>query len=146
TDRAEALRPKLPWLLLRLPAGTPSATVTKNGELLHPERIGTEFPVDPGTFELVAKAPGKVDFRKAITVKQGEHLVVDITFDVQRPYEAGKTDSSATWRIVALAAGGVGVAGLALGTGFGVSAMSKNDDSKNKNLCNAQNQCTPEGG
>jgi hypothetical protein len=143
-ERAEALRPKVPWLLLRLPVGTQGARVTKNGELVHPERIGSEFPVDPGTFEIAAQAPGKLDFKKVVTAKQGHRLVVDITFDVPRPLAATKIDDAGTFRTLAFVAGGVGVAGLAVGTGFGVMAMSQHDDSKE--LCNAQNQCTPEGG
>jgi hypothetical protein len=102
------------------------------------------LPVDPGTFKLTASAPGHSAWSTEITVpNDGSTIIVTVpalqpapgseTPDpspAQAPAEqepSATSDGSVPW--LAIGALGVGVAGVAVGSVFGLSSKSKRDES-----------------
>jgi hypothetical protein len=133
-ERAAALEPRLPKLVIRLKQAAPGVEVLRNREPMPAGEIGNAIPVDPGEYEIIARGPGKQDFRLTVTLKEGAQAVVTVpplqppgvppvrTADPQRrtaPAEGGARLPAA------LIAGGIGLAGVGVGIGFGLSAMSK---------------------
>jgi hypothetical protein len=118
--------------------------------------LGVAVPVDPGTHTVEASAPGKQPWRVTVDISTGpssKSVIVPALRDAPRaPAEPTKAtgtkptgqasdDSGNTQRIVAYTLGGAGVVGIGVGSAFGLSAMSKNDES-NREGCDG-NECTP---
>jgi hypothetical protein len=170
-DRAAALAPKVSKLTVEVPADSrvQGLAVTRDGVDVGPAQWGVPIPTDAGKHELVAKAPGHGDWRSTVPLGPDGGL---ITVTVPRlavaatpvagaapavaaaaPAEQGqptetvpaesKSGGLGGQRIVALVAGGVGVAGVAVGTIFGVQALSKH--SKAKESCDGT-ACTTNDG
>ncbi len=160
-QRADALEPSLPRLLVRLTSPSPDVEIFRNLDRVPAEEVGTEIPIDPGAYEITARAPRRQEFRMTITVREGSKIVVDVpdlrtsgvesavstaprpppvvpprsTIEVKpKPppkvqNEASSSGMSST-RISAVAVAGVaGLAGMGLGAMFGMSAMSKSNES-----------------
>ncbi|HET9957914.1 MAG TPA: hypothetical protein VFQ61_25625 [Polyangiaceae bacterium] len=140
-ERAEALAPQVPKLVVIVPTQS-NLRVTQDGQTLEPASWGQPIPVDPGAHHIAASAPGKQPWETNVVMEKGA------TKTVQVP-ELGEGASSAAgvalepsdavspgsfqWtgaRIGAVAAGGVGVVGIGLGTFFGLKSMSKRDDAE----------------
>ena len=122
---------------------------------------GTPVPIDPGEHAFAASAPRKVGWSKVVTIT-GEGQTVDVevpamddapaavapsvpsTTDTSPnavalapavPVRAfGHKDNSAQkpYIVGSLVAGGIGVVGLGLGVGFGVSSITKWNSVKNE--------------
>lgn len=58
--RAEALAPRRAFMTLVVPAErrVPGLAITRNDVTVPPAEWGTEIPIDPGSYTIVAKAPG----------------------------------------------------------------------------------------
>jgi hypothetical protein len=67
--RAARIEPHLSHLTITAPAGV---DVTRNGDRVEPASLGQTLPVDGGRYELVARAPGRVDWTQAITIKDAD--------------------------------------------------------------------------
>jgi hypothetical protein len=66
--RADALKPKLAYLHLAPPAKpAPGLSVQRDG-LDVTVLVGTDMPIDPGDHEIVATAPGFIEWRKKLTI------------------------------------------------------------------------------
>lgn len=63
TKRATRLEPRLSHLTIVAPAGV---EVTRNGERVEPASFGQALPVDGGTYELAAHAPGHADWSTTV--------------------------------------------------------------------------------
>ncbi len=128
-------------------------------------------PVDPGEHTVVASAPNKQDWTGHITVtpEATETLTVpvlvgavlpapvtadplattptvDATPPVDEPVDLGAdegTSSLGTQRVIAIALGGVGLAGAALGTVYGLGARADLEDSDSQ--CSLRDVCSDEG-
>jgi hypothetical protein len=132
---------------------------------------GAPIPVDPGDHVLEATAPAKK--RWTTTVKVGPqadqaHVAVPVLEDEPAPSTAAVTPapaaapppvaappppqappaepgaSGSSQRTAGLVVGGLGVVGVALGSVFGVSALSKASDAKT--LCPSAPNCTSAAG
>jgi hypothetical protein len=77
-ERADALEPSLPKLLIRLSNPSPDIEIFRNLERMHAEEVGVEIAVDPGAYEIVARGPKRQEFRMTITAKEGAKVVVDV--------------------------------------------------------------------
>jgi hypothetical protein len=145
-ERAAALEPKLSRLWLQ--TADPSISVSRNGVPVDAGVLGNAIPVDPGTHQLEASAPGKVAWTNTVEVK-GEGATVEIRIPpladsedaatsavapADAPPPAMSAESSSTQRTVAWVSGGVGVAGVVTGSVFGLLASSS--WSKAKDSCN----------
>ena len=167
---ATAIEPELSRLTITPSVPVDGLEITRDGQLVGRGEWEVAVPVDPGTITVEASAPKKKKWSAAIEVAQAGKTVTltvpaledappEAVSQAQNPattttsaemsgsiaYDsASPPPSRATWqKPVALVAGGVGVAGLALGTVFVLRAKSKYDDSlaqcpANNNLCTAQ--------
>lgn len=76
--RAAELEPKVPALTIRATSSAPSMEVFLAFERLTADKIGAPIPVDPGGYEIIARAPGMRELRWTIAVKEGAKLVIDL--------------------------------------------------------------------
>lgn len=131
-ERAAALEPRLSRL--QVDAADPSVQVLRNGEPLSSAVLGSAIPVDPGSYQLEARAPGKLGWLRTVAV-EGAGALVTVEVPALQPDPGaapsaapelnagnGGTNPQRTW---AWAIGGVGVAALAAGTTFSVLAASR---------------------
>jgi hypothetical protein len=137
-DRAARLEPLLFRVSFVL-ASADDIAVVLDGRPVDRAVLGTPTPIDPGRHVVVASAPGKKSWTKAVEVgSDGRAIVVTVpALDNERAAEsvtpsrspADTTPPPATdsnkQRAVGLAIAGVGAAGLAAGTVFGLLATSK---------------------
>lgn len=128
-ERIAALEPRVPKLVLRLapdaPAGT---TVLRDGIMVASPSLGTAVPVDPRTYTIVVRAPGRQETSTVITLDEAERkeLVLDVGAAVPLPAPA-PDPAPARSRSKALPIGLVsgGAVALAAGTVLGVLTLDR---------------------
>jgi len=164
-ERKAELAPQVPRLTLVVPPDAPSDVTVKRGAVvLARPSLGIALPVDPGEHVIVTEAPGRAPVTTSFTIAAGE--VKSITLEVGRPLAGGGLDrggepaprlSAAApaervapgdgpggRRVAAYVAGGVGVAGLALGSVAGGLALGQKGTVEDQ--CNPESLvCTQEG-
>src|SRR5262249_44611140 len=133
-QRATALEPKLVRLRITVAKAPEGLVVKRDTAVIDRAAWGTAAPVDPGSYRIEASAPGKKTWSTAATV-EGEGRTVQGGV----PPLAGESPAAATvtaaataaatqvetrrplgaQRGLALAAGGLGVIGLAVGGALG---------------------------
>ena len=171
-ERSAALSPKLARLKITVPpaARVPGLVVRRDGVPLGEAQWGFAVPVDFGKHTIEVTAPNQRSFTKTVDLHEAgatEDVVVPApsTITDTAPAAAcppGITTSSAAAATSApppappsifgsalakagLAAGGIGLAGLAAGGGLGALAIAKQNES-NKGPCDlARDVCTREG-
>jgi hypothetical protein len=167
-DRARALEPKLSQLVIDVPAAARVAglVVKRDGEVVREGQWGSPLAVDPGKHAVEASAPGKLTWTTSQDVESpGTSTTVHVEALADAPASAAppvngpvpgtlpatpgaEPTPSSPLKTVGLIVGGVGVAGLAAGTVFGVLALSKNS-SANSGHCGGSlggpNQCDATG-
>jgi hypothetical protein len=163
--RASALEHRLHRLSISAPAAaaTEGFELRSDGSVVPRASWGASIPVDPGEHVLEAMAPGKLPFTTSIVIpgEPGETTVeippledapVAAPTPAPVPTEAPMSgappptgDSGTSGQaLVGWVLGGAGVVGLAVGSVFGLRAMSDNDESldscrpNNPELCNEQ--------
>jgi hypothetical protein len=171
SDRAAALEPSLAKLTVTLAAGSDVAglEVKRDGVAVGHAEIGIALPVDPGQHTVEASAPGKQPWSGTVAVaaKQKDASVTVTLIDAAAPPPPPlpvatpapgpnpppppppppqtETSSWSTQKTFAVIAGGVGVAGIAVGSVFGVVAMSKNNEALQSQNCRTASLCTQNG-
>jgi hypothetical protein len=153
TARAQItkLKPTVPTLTLVLAASAPAGTtVTRNGEALGSAALGLALPVDPGEYEIVTRAPGVPDRQTRVTLELGDVKRLELEtgaaapkpnvppeappaapaaavgVEKKVPAESPRAPASGSGRrTAAYVAGGVGIAGIALGSVTGILALGK---------------------
>jgi len=164
-QRAAQLEPRLSRLVVAVSGpDTSELLVRRDGEVLDRAAWGVGVPVDPGPHVVEASAPGKVTFRATanVDVSAGVATVsVPALKDLAAPAPVAEPSASqpeapslhdtspphpapGTRRILALAAGGLGVVGLGLGTYFAVDAKVRFNDSNGDGHCHG-NACDTYG-
>jgi hypothetical protein len=121
--RRAALTRELPWLTVTLAGSAPAdARVTRDGVELGPASLGVPLPVDPGTHEVVVRAPGTAARLYTVTIARAERraMMVDAGVAAGPP---GKPPAAA------YVLGGVGVASVVTGAVLGVRALQRRADS-----------------
>ncbi|HZF53250.1 MAG TPA: tetratricopeptide repeat protein [Polyangiaceae bacterium] len=119
-DRADALKPRISKLTIAVPpsvAGLSGVVVTRNGAAVESDLWNQSLPVDAGEHSIVVSAPMKSPWRATIALDEAQSQRVSVP-DLEAASMPGQ-------RIGALAAGGVGVAGLIVGGVFGALTFSK---------------------
>lgn len=71
------LEPRLPRLRVTVEPKVPGARVSEAGRELP---LDTAVPLDPGAHELLASAPGRLDVKRQIELREAETLAVTIAF------------------------------------------------------------------
>jgi len=152
-DRAKALEPELPRLLVRLARKSANVTIFRNGIRLMPDDIGIVVPVDPGTYEIVARWPDKPEFRATLIATSRKVAELEVpdpekqaaATSIRPPDRADKPavkTGISPRGIGAIVAGGVGLVGFGVSTAFAISAASKNAASVPiEQTCTLQAEC-----
>lgn len=138
-----AIEPKLSRVTIVVPAAVslvPGLVVERDGIVLGRPMWGTATPVDPGGHHLRVIAPGKRAWSSSFDVTAPGAAITITVPDLLDEPGAGNALASpsppaplpispsridSTPRRVALVVGALGVAGLAVGAGFGVAAIGK---------------------
>ena len=152
---AKNLEPKLTKLVITATkaAATADLEVRRDNVPMDRGTWGSAVPVDPGEHVVTATAPGRKTWTLKVVVKPGAHtstvdvpaLVADeaavatvpvgtttltsaaLADGSYAPPEEPTTNRGGAQRAVGLTLMGVGLAGVALGTYFGVQTLSKSD-------------------
>ena len=124
-QRRDALKKQLTYLTVTVApdAAAPGLEVSRDGQKLPAAEWGMPVPVDPGPHEIAARAPRRTSWSATQAATQpGATIMVAVPVleDESRPAPA-----VSGWRVLGLASAGLGLVGLALGTGFTVEAASK---------------------
>lgn len=141
--RIAALEARLPRMRIIVPpqGADQGWTVRRDDLVLGAALWDTEMPVDPGERRIEVLAPGFKPYAAMVQAREGVVTRVELpplTPDVApivlapapRPAAPAAEVEDTSWRPIhttAVALGGAGLLGLALGTGFGVSAASEWD-------------------
>jgi hypothetical protein len=156
-ERAAALAPKLTKLRVTVnQAALEGLEVRRDGRLVGREQWGLEIPVDPGKHTLSASAPGHLPWQTELEARDPGRTV-SVEVPALEPAPTGQTTASAshsaaaaatdespqrvseptqqhsrigTQRWLGIGAGVIGVAGVTIGTVFGLKSMSKHDEAE----------------
>ena len=155
-QRADALAPRLSRLTIRVSdERIAGLEVRRDDVVVGPGQWGAAIPTDPGTHVISAKAPGRKAWQLSVTLRERTSETVSIpslevstsaaappesstqpakTSSVVEGSNASEGTSSSkglgAQRIVALAAVGVGVAGVVVGSVYGLKSMSEREESQ----------------
>lgn len=136
-ERAKALEPELPRITIRLAKALPGVVIFRSGVRVPEAELGVAVPVDPGTYEIVARFPDKPEFRATASASARNLVEIEVP-DPYRVVALPKKDPVAPPPVVeaprgfgvrktaGLAAAGVSLLGFGVTTGFALSASSKN--------------------
>ena len=117
--------------------------VSVDGQPLVSKLDGRAAAMDPGPHTFHFEGAGGASVDEQVLVREGEQSQpVAVVLGAPPPLATGAPDatgSSSPWKTVGWVAAGVGVAGLAVGTVFGLIAMGD----KNAAHCGADNLCDP---
>jgi len=135
-EQKNELTPQVPELKLVLPKTAPEDTdVKRDGELLEKPALGVSLPIDPGEHVIITQAPDGPETKRTITIAKGEKKVVELEVAPPSPTSkatSGQPSSSSPSKVAtgtsgrrlgAYIAGGVGLAGLAVGGVMGSLAL-----------------------
>jgi hypothetical protein len=159
TERAEALKPRLPRLAIKVPEALRALAgleIKRDGVVVGEAQWGTGIPVDPGKHALTASAPGKKPWSTEIELKQeGQSVDVEIPALASNappppppppvvvqprlpppPPPPPPPPGMAGRRVAGFVVGGAGVVGLGVAFGLGGAALGKKSAS-NEGGCNA---------
>jgi hypothetical protein len=148
-NRAKQLENRLTKLVLLVPPGARlnGLQLTRNATPVPQEQWGVPQAVDPGGFVIEARAPGRRTFKSEFTLRNDAavHNLTIPTLVIDGATTRPPAPDAATSRGEWLQRGGVGLAGLgvvglALGTVFGVRAVSLYEQSKDEG-CNEHDAC-----
>lgn len=161
-ERASKIEPTLSTLTLRLPqeAHVTGIQIILDGSPVGTASIGVPMPVDPGPHRIEVSAPGHVAMTEDVLVEpNGATHTVNLrsleALDSPQPVESApptadsksvqaEAPATNTQKTIGLVVGGVGLAGLAVGSYFGLDMRSKENEAKD-NCDNYPTNCTPAG-
>ncbi|HTQ46880.1 MAG TPA: hypothetical protein VMI75_29200 [Polyangiaceae bacterium] len=156
-DRASALEQRLSRVHLSIASHDEGLRAALDGAPLEVEALGIAFPVDPGSHTLVVSAPGRISWSAQVAVPPGPSTLevavpaldpAPVSADAPAaasspsPPATDATTADPTRMTLGWIAIGVGVAGLAAGSYFGVEAFAKKSDGNG--ACRAGG-CTQQG-
>ncbi|MDI3291503.1 hypothetical protein [Polyangium sp. 15x6] len=76
--KRKEIESRIPTVRLQLPAGVSGIVVTIDGQAVPESSLGAPVPVDPGTHQIEAKAPGREAFSTKIEAEDEAKLTVEI--------------------------------------------------------------------
>jgi hypothetical protein len=146
-ERVSAQVPSIVFTVKDASGGDVSAVkVAMDGETLSERLEGTAVAIDPGEHTFTFEAPGHPAVTKKLVIVQGqkdrsERVVfgdlppapaarVDVPAPGPAPRPAESGGGLGAQKVLALVAGGIGIAGLGVGAAFGVMALSKKSDAQ----------------
>lgn len=145
--QVEALQSKVPTLLLALSPSAPAGMVVeRDGVVLQGAALGVALPIDPGEHVVVSRAPGVPDERLTVSMGVGDSKSIELPFRPTAPPPtappptlpeqtafvaepkappAGADDNGESQRTLGYVAGGLGLAGLVVGSVTGVLVLDR---------------------
>lgn len=153
-DRAKQLENKVTKLALMVPAETrvPGLEILQNSVIVAEGDWSKPRPVDPGSFVIEARAPGRRSYRSEFALR-GDAATHNLTIPRLVPNggpvaASPEAERSQTTRAEWLQRGGIGLAGLGvvgitLGTAFGVRAVTLHHRSQDEG-CDDEDVCPPD--
>lgn len=161
-DRAAALEPRISKLVIEVASTDPKLTVKMDELPLETEQYGRAVAVDPGSYSISAKSPGKKTWSQKVDVKAGQKVVTVSVPELEaaepKPVVApskapAKTEPAKPVtpppspaagdrdvNYTALGLGVLGVSALGIGTYLGIKYKSANDEAKL--ICPSNSGCT----
>jgi serine/threonine-protein kinase len=169
--RVAALAPQVSKLTINVASGNEGSGIKlrRNGVEVSEASWGTPLPLDAGSYQIEASAPGKETFSKQVEIKDGgDAMVLDVPTladatgagpepggngappepQPPKPPTSDAEDSaggSTALMATGFALGGLGLVGFGVGTAFGLMAKSKNDESLEPQNCRTPEFCTQAG-
>jgi hypothetical protein len=159
--KMKELEPRLPMLTIAIAPGGEKIRdleIKRDGTVVGSGSLATAVAVDPGQHVINATAPGHKPFSETISLGVGDKRTATVPLldaaDVPAAAVASASmaasDESVTasggmppTRIAGLAIGGLGVVGIAIGSVFGLRAISLNKTSQAD--CTTDSFCNPQG-
>jgi len=146
----ESLTPRLLRLRVLVPpeARVPGLLVLRGGIALGEAEWSEALVVDPGEQIVEARAPGRTPFRRSIRLDgDGTSLEMTIPLLPPAPRENHAAEEKARRdpdiRVAGILVGGVGLATIAMGSAFGVRAVTRHNEADE--LCPTYDHCNPIG-
>jgi hypothetical protein len=146
--RAVILEPMLTRILVRVVASSPGEVLARDGVPIAEAAIGTAVPVDPGAHMITATGPGRISWSTTVDATAGAGIIaVDVPplapVEPDAPPPQPVDPSGSSQKTVAMIVGAVGLVGLGVGAGFGLSANAKWSSAKNDHCIDTE--CDSEG-
>jgi len=141
---------RLPWITITV-SGPAHPRVTIDGAPIGEASLGVKRPIDPGQHELRAMADGYFTAKKSIVLREGASVNVGFELEDAPPDAAPKNEEEAgkvsvatvkapAWlKPLTVGAFALGGTGIAVGSVFGILAMTKHNQLAN--VC-PQAQCS----
>lgn len=148
---AAKLEPTLSRLTVNAKNAVPGLIVRRDG--IEVGGLGLPLAIDPGEHEIEALAPGHQSWKTKVTIgANADQQTLEIpplekgTGEIVAPGTGGGSKSDGTPLVIAgFVVGGVGVAGLAVGTAFGVIASNTTSNAEDDPTLCPDRVCTPAG-
>lgn len=153
-QRARALEPRVPRLVLDVPSGGAARLeITRDGVSVDAASWGVPQPVDPGPHHVTATASGRAAWETVVNASEGARVVVTIPRELTEPAAAIAETTPTTiappvteerhalLRPAGWALGTLGLVSLGIGTGFAIDSVDRGARSKAScrgDLCNAR--------
>lgn len=155
-EQADRLEPNLVMLHLKIKRRIPGMRVTRGDEVMEEPTWNEPVPVDPGTYDIVVKAPGHLPWRETVELTaKGETIELAVPALIEDPNapkddvvpdprpEAPPPEPDNTQLIAGAVVAGLGVIGIGIGVGLAVVGHNKNDESlafcpSDPNMCFAE--------
>jgi serine/threonine-protein kinase len=168
SERAAAIEPELARVKIDVPdeARIEGLVIRRGDTEVERATFGVSVPVDPGSIVIEASAPGRRPWTTTLSVtpKSAQTVAIPVlqledaaseSVDGEPPplvttesipaTADSDPDPGSSQRMLGYIVGGVGIVGLAVGTGFALSARSQNEDSKSFCRTDDPNRCSAEG-
>lgn len=154
-EQADRLEPSLVKLHLKIKRRVEGMTIMRGDQVMEEPTWDEPVPVDPGTFDIVVKAPGHAPWRESVDLtEEGETVELTVPALIEdpdavepdpEPKPSPLPDDAGSGQLIAGAVvGGLGVIGIGIGIGLAVVGHQKNDDSLA--FCpNEPNMCFADG-
>jgi len=135
-ERAAALAPKLARVHLDVKATAPGLEVRIDDQPVAKSAWSEAFPIDPGPHRVTASAPSHAPFEATIAANASALSEVSVPELVDTTVHEAPAPvvvaPSSTQKTLALVAGGIGVAGIAVGAVSGIIAVSKRSSAQSE--------------
>jgi len=143
-ERTEALRARIPKVVVVRGDGAEAATIEIDGVVLGAKWIGKEVPLDPGPHSIIAKSPGYEDYFETVEIPEREVKTVTIEMTATSSAAPAPLATDAPPPLppdhtLAYVVGAGGVAMLATSGIFYILQRSK--DSDLQSLCGSDHKC-----
>jgi hypothetical protein len=141
-ERSAALAPKLSKLVITVSATPPDGLeIKRDDQIVGRPQWGVPIPADPGKHRVLVSAPGRTPWQAEVTLTEpGSQVEVKVPELAVAPVAAPSASAPApvvpsrgglgTQRYIAIGSGVLGVAGVVVGSVFGLRAKSKHDSAE----------------